>query len=124
MNDNISYNLEKLVKIKVVDKQLNIHVVYFPEKKKSFWHKGKEGGFYWYSQYYGEYHDILSDVELNKLKESQLLINNSFYFKPKCILSFQENFEYSYTFNTYNEALDKAVEIKKLSNNKWIEINT
>jgi len=114
----ISYNLEKLIKITVRD-ILECNNYKYVEKYKNFWGKIKPA----YIQYVSGYR--IGDEPLksfNDLPSECFIKDKIIYWKADCKLYFQDDYAYTYWFNTYQEALDKANEIKLLSGNKYLTI--
>lgn len=94
------YNLEKLIRISVFDKQES-GIYYYTEKK--FW------GFVTKKACFRNW---IGD-EVDKSDLSNFIIeNNIVYEKPECKLDFVDKYKKSYEFDTYDEALQKAEEIK------------
>lgn len=113
------FNLEALVKVKIVDKRKCPYVEYKPFNK-IFWGNTKEG---FYTDM-GGYYTAKDLTSGNWWGECSLIVeDNIAYYKPYVQLCFAGGVEHNKVFDTYEEALkwgneqaEKAINVKLLIN--------
>jgi len=107
---NEIYNLEKLVKIKIYDKE-KVRGFRYGEFKKSFWGNQKAG--FYYTLTIGR-PDYYSAEDLNNKKFNNytcFVEDENVYYYPKVVLRFPEEIRYEKEFKTREEAEVWAEEI-------------
>jgi hypothetical protein len=115
--NQLNYNLEKLIRISVVDVKKSNTYEYI-KGHYNFWGK--------FIPTYIEYRDGLvyeKTKNIDELPDNLFLKDNIIYKKSKCVLEFQDHYQYTYWFETYQHAIYKANEIKTLSGNRYLTIN-
>lgn len=93
MNNMEKYNLDKLIKVKVFDEKEKPEFKWLPENK-SWWYGNREEGVYFRGNtFYGK----------ESLKEF-FVKDGLVYLRAKCVLYFQDGYEFTY----YCDSLDLA----------------
>lgn len=112
----ISYNLNKLIKIKVANSSVADEFFYVKESKSWF---GKPIP--------AHIEHVVSPMcgylPIDALPEAYFIKNEVLYEKAYCRLNFQGEIHKTLYFDSYQEALNKAEELRKKSGNNYLIIN-
>lgn len=111
------YNLEKLIKIRVVDFKADPWHSYKREKKIFGLAFRKEGIY----SHFGHYFYPINEIETSF--PDNVLRNEEFLTKPCCVLYFENNHTLNEWHDTYIDAVKRAEEIKEKSG-KWLTIES
>lgn len=107
------FNLEKIVRIIVYDFQPSRWYGYKKAKKFVGITFRKEGLYGW--------HNFIAIADIKKELPNCVLKDGAVLEKPECRLFFDDGHATSYFFETYEQAISKAEEIK-IQCGKWITI--
>lgn len=105
----IKYNLDKLIRVRVLTHRESDEFHYMEERKRWWGHTDKEGIYYGWT---GKYRSITPPI-------NHTLTNSIVYENPRVILNYQGDIVKVYHFETYKEAEKFADKIT--NDKKWIE---
>lgn len=110
-----SYNLEKLIKIAMIDSYLSIQYIYKEEKRSWLFNKViRKKGIY----------DVLMFGRgriINELPRSHVLIDKCIYKRLSVVLFFENDYTHTLYFDTLKEAQSFKDEIKEKRKTVWFD---
>jgi hypothetical protein len=118
----VIYNLDKVIKIVVKDFSECLSISYHKATRKTFWCNGVPEGFY--VLFIGN--KPYTKEELERGDYSGIIfkvIDNIVYYRPNVIIYFESENKYVQSFDSYDEAIEFALDIQSKSIKNPLIIN-
>lgn len=115
------YNLDHLLKVRVIDRRLNHSFQYYPAKKT--WFSNREGGFYNRLSFLCDGDSAYPYTEEELILFGLVVVDGRVYDKPRVELTFVDKIEKTVVLDTYNEAVEYGKRVSDRGIRSCLEID-